>query len=145
VEALTDEIEAAAMEYLDKIGELGGAARAVEFMKEEIHRAAYRFQLEVESGKRTVVGVNSFQEEGDAPPIQQPDYAALEEGQKERLGAMRVARDQREVRATLDAVQAAAASGENLIPPMIDAVKAMATLGEISDILRGEWGTYDEA
>ena len=145
VEALTDEVEAAALVYLDTIGELGGAAKAVEFMKEEIHRAAYRFQLEVESGIRTVVGVNSFQEEGDTPHIQQPDYRALEEGQKQRLGAMKVARDQGKVLATLGAVQAAAASGDNLIPPMIDAVKAMATLGEISDILREEWGSYDEA
>jgi methylmalonyl-CoA mutase N-terminal domain/subunit len=144
VEALTDEIEAAALEYIAQIEELGGAAQAVEFMKEEIHQAAYRFQLEVESGKRTVVGVNSFQEEGDPPQIQQPDYAALEENQKRRLSALKEARDEGRVRAALGAIQTAATSGDNLIPPMIDAVKAMATLGEISDLLREVWGTYDE-
>jgi len=145
VEALTDEIEAAALEYLARIEELGGAAKAVEFMKEEIHQAAYKFQLEVEAGVRSVVGVNSFLEEGETARIQQPDYPALEQSQRERLGVMKGARDLGRLHATLDAVRSAATTGDNLIPPIIDAVKAMATLGEISDILRGEWGTYDEA
>ena len=144
VEALTDQIEAVARQYLAKIEEMGGASRAVDFMKEEIHQAAYRFQLEIERGERTVVGVNSFQEEEATLHIRQPDYPALEEDQKGRLGALKAGRDPGKLQAALGAVQAAAQSDDNLIPPMIDAVKALATLGEISDVLRGEWGTYDE-
>ena len=75
VEALTDAVEAEAREYLARIEEMGGAAKAVEFMTEEIHQAAYRFQLEMESGDRTVVGVNAFTEEGAGlrhPPTRLP-------------------------------------------------------------------------
>jgi len=144
VEALTDTVEAQAGAYLDRIGELGGAARAVEFMKEEIHRAAYQFQLDVEGGERTVVGVNAFQEEGSSPAIQQPDYPALEAHQKESVTTLKRSRDSEGTRSVLEAVRAAARSGENLLPPMIRAVKELATLGEISDVLREEWGTYDD-
>ena len=144
VESLTDAVEAEARGYLARIEELGGAAKAVDFMKEEIHRAAYRFQLEVESGKRTVVGVNAFQEEGRDPSIRQPDYQALEVTQKASLASLRAGRGSGEIRSTLEAVRSAAQGGDNLLPPMIRAVKAMATLGEISDVLREEWGTYDE-
>lgn len=145
VEALTDQVEAVARQYLAKIEEMGGASRAVDFMKEEIHQAAYRFQLEIERGERTVVGVNSFQETEAALHMrQQPDYPALEEDQKGRLGALKAGRDPGKLQTALGAVRAAARSDDNLIPPMIDAVKALATLGEISDVLREEWGTYDE-
>jgi len=145
VEALTDAVEAEAREYLSRIEEIGGAARAVDFMKEEIHRAAYRFQLEVEAGKRTVIGVNAYQEEGEGPEIHQPDYPALEANQKANLADLKARREPGELRETLDGVRTAAREGENLLPPMIRAVKAYATLGEISDVLREEWGTYDEA
>ena len=144
VEALTDAVEAEARAYLTRIEELGGAARAVEFMKEEIHRAAYRFQLEVEAGTRTVVGVNAFQDEGEAETVPQPDYLALEANQKAALASFKAGRAVGEVRSGLEGVRNAARSGENLLPPMIVAVKAQATLGEISDVLREEWGTYDE-
>jgi methylmalonyl-CoA mutase N-terminal domain/subunit len=145
LEALTGELEARARDCLERIDELGGAARAVEFMKEEIQRAAYHYQLEVEAGHRTVVGVNAFQEAGAGPALQRPDYAALEEAQRDRVAAVRRLREPRAVEATLSAVRAAARGERNLIPPMIDAVKALATLGEISDVLRQEWGTFDEA
>jgi methylmalonyl-CoA mutase N-terminal domain/subunit len=145
VEALTDAVEAEAREYLTRIEEMGGAARAVEFMKEEIHRAAYRFQLEVEGGERTVIGVNAFQEEGEGPRIQQPDYPALEATQRTSLAALKAERTPSDVRAALEGVRMAARGGDNLLPPMIRAVKALATLGEISDVLREEWGTFDEA
>jgi methylmalonyl-CoA mutase N-terminal domain/subunit len=145
VEALTDEVEARAQEYLTRIDELGGAARAVDFMKEEIHRASYRFQLEVERGERTVVGVNAFRDERGSARIQQPDYPALEASQVASLGVLRKGRDPGRVRSTLEGIRRAARTGENLLPPMIDAVKATVTLGEISDVLREEWGTYDEA
>jgi len=145
VEALTDEVEKQARDYLARIEEMGGAARAVDFMKDEIHRAAYRFQLQVERGDRTVVGVNAFQDERDEPRMEQPDYPALEANQRAGVTGLKAQRDPDEVRSVLTAVREAARSGDNLLPPMIGAVKALATLGEISDILREEWGTYDEA
>jgi len=144
VEALTDAVEAKASEYLDRIQELGGAARSVEFMKEEIHQAAYRFQLEVESGRRTVVGLNAYREVETEPIIRQPDYPALEEAQKIRLGAFKASRDSPGLEDSLEKVRTAAQSGENLLPPIIEASKRRATLGEISDLLREEWGTYDQ-
>jgi methylmalonyl-CoA mutase N-terminal domain/subunit len=144
VEALTDAVEAQAKEYLEKIDEFGGAARSVEFMKEEIHRAAYRFQLEVESGERTVVGVNAYQEGKASTEIHQPDYPFLEAQQKASLSSLKAKRNSGMVRSALDEVRAAARFGENLLPPMIRAVKELATLGEISDTLREVWGEYDE-
>lgn len=113
-------------------------------MRDEIHRAAYAFQLEVERGERTVVGVNAFTEEGPPPAIQQPDYPALEEAQKRQVGHWKTERDQGDVRSCLEGVRSAARSEDNLLPPIIEAVKSRATLGEISDVLREEWGTYDE-
>jgi methylmalonyl-CoA mutase N-terminal domain/subunit len=143
VEALTDEIEARAREYLGRIEEIGGAARSVEYMQEEIHQAAYRHQLAVEAGERSVVGVNAFAEDEEAPHIPQPDYSALEAGQIERLVSYRAERDARAVRGAVEAVRSAARDGENLMPRFIHAVKEKVTLGEISDALRQEWGTYD--
>jgi methylmalonyl-CoA mutase N-terminal domain/subunit len=143
VEALTDAVESKAVEYLEKIEQAGGAAEAIHYMQEEIHRAAYEFQIAVESGERVVVGVNRFQ---SAVPehveIAQPDFSALEREQKARLAAVRERRDDAAVQAALEAVRAAARGTENLMPPIIDAVKAMASLGEISDALRAEWGVY---
>jgi methylmalonyl-CoA mutase N-terminal domain/subunit len=144
VERLTDEIERAARDYLDRIAELGGAARAIDYMQEEIHRAAYRYQLEVERGERIVVGVNAHTEEEEGPPrMGQPDYSALEAVQVAELRGRKAARRSGEVGACLEAVRSAAATTENLLPPMVRAVKAGVTLGEISDTLRAEWGTYD--
>jgi methylmalonyl-CoA mutase N-terminal domain/subunit len=143
VEALTDEIEGRARTYLETIEELGGAARAVEYMQEEIHQAAYRHQLAVEAGERTVVGVNAFTEEESSPRIPQPDYTALEAGQKERLRVFRTGRDEAELRCALAAVGEAAGGSENLMPRFVRAVQVGATLGEISDVLRDRWGTYD--
>jgi methylmalonyl-CoA mutase N-terminal domain/subunit len=144
VEALTDAVEAGAVEYLNQIQEMGGAARAVEFMKEEIHQAAYRFQLQIESGVRTVVGLNAFEEEGGENTIRQPDFPALENAQKARLEALKAKRNGITPRSSLENIRAAARSGENLLPPMIEAAKDRATLGEISDVLREEWGSYDQ-
>ena len=143
VEALTSEVEHLAREYLERIDELGGGALAIEYMQEEIHRAAYGFQKEVESGERSVVGVNVHTEADGPVRIGQPDYTALETAQVERLGARRAARRDDEVRARLAAVSSAASSTDNLLPRFVDAVKAGVTLGEISDTLRAEWGTYD--
>jgi methylmalonyl-CoA mutase N-terminal domain/subunit len=143
VEALTDEIEHRAREYLARIEELGGAARAVAYMQEEIHRAAYRHQLAVESGERTVVGVNAYTDDESDPRAEQPDYTALEARQRAAVVGLKERRDAGAVVTGLADVREAARSGANLMPPMIAAVKALATLGEIADVLREEWGTFD--
>ncbi|MEX0837657.1 MAG: methylmalonyl-CoA mutase family protein [Gemmatimonadota bacterium] len=143
VEALTDEVEERAREYLGRIEEMGGAARAIEFMQEEIHQAAYAFQKDVEAGRRKVVGVNEQVEDGKSARIGQPDYSALEGGQQERLAALKARRQDEDVRAALERIRSAAGTDENLMPPIIDAVRAEVTLGEISDALREVWGTYD--
>jgi methylmalonyl-CoA mutase, N-terminal domain len=142
VEWLTERLEAAARDYLARVDELGGAARAIPFFQEEIHRSAYEHQKAVEAGERVIVGVNAFREADAGLRIQQPDYAALEAEQARRLAALRATRDGSGTARFLEAVRSAAREGRNLIPPMIDAVRAMATLGEISDVLRQEWGEY---
>jgi methylmalonyl-CoA mutase N-terminal domain/subunit len=141
VEALTDEVETKALEYLARVDELGGAARAIPYFQDEIQRAAYEHQLAVERGDRIVVGVNAYQG-GEEVRIEQPDFPALEAAQKQKLADVRARRDDNAVRATLAAVREAARGTENLMPPIIEAVKALATLGEISDVLREEWGEY---
>ncbi|MEJ2541266.1 MAG: methylmalonyl-CoA mutase family protein, partial [Gemmatimonadota bacterium] len=143
VEALTDEIEERARAYLSTIEEMGGAAKAVSYMQEEIHKAAYRFQLDVESGARPVVGVNVHTEDEARQAIVQPDYSALAQEQKARLAQVKGSRDAGGARAALEAVRSAALAGDNLMPPIIQAVKANATLGEISGVLREEWGRYE--
>ena len=144
LESLTDAVEAEAQGYLERIQEMGGAARAVEFMKDEIHRAAYRYQLQVERGGRKVVGMNVHTEGGAPPRIEQPDFPALEASQKATLEERKVERRDEDVREALEAVRSAARTGDNLLPPLIRAVKREVTLGEISGTLREEWGTYDE-
>ncbi len=142
VEALTDGLEARARDYLAEVDERGGAARCIPFFQEEIHRSAYEHQQAVESGERVIVGVNEYREPDAGMRIQQPDYGALEAGQKERLAAVRSKRDNRAVARALAAVRDAARGESNLMPPMVEAVKALASLGEISDVLRAEWGEY---
>jgi methylmalonyl-CoA mutase N-terminal domain/subunit len=144
VEALTDAVEAKALEYLEQVEEIGGAARAVPYFQDEIQRAAYQHQLAIERGERIVVGVNAY-EGGEEMRIEQPDFPALEAAQKVALAAVRERRDDDAVRRTLAAVREAARGTENLMPPIIEAVKALATLGEISDVLREEWGEYRAA
>ena len=143
VEALTTALEEKAREYLERIDEMGGASEAIAFMQEEIHRAAYEHQIAVERGDKTIVGVNKF---GSAEPegldLAQPDFSALEQSQRTQLARVKAERDDAEVRARLEAIRAAARGTDNLMPHIIDAVKAMVTLGEISDALRAEWGTY---
>jgi methylmalonyl-CoA mutase N-terminal domain/subunit len=143
VEALTDEIERRARAYVEEIDARGGSARAIDFMQSEIERAAYRVQQEIESGERVVVGVNAQVEAEGSPRIDRPDYSALERGQIERLAAYKGRRDPSAVRTALEAVRQAARGSDNLLPPLVDAVKDGATLGEISDVLRTEWGTFD--
>ena len=147
VEALTDAVEGRAREYLEHIDGIGGAAKAIDYLRDEIHRSAYRFQMEIEKGSRTIVGVNAFQEE-DGPPEAEtspgaPDYARLESVQIGRLARHRASRDGRAVEESLARIQSTARSTDNLVPEMIQAVKAGVTVGEISDALRQLWGTRD--
>ena len=144
VEALTDRIEQDARELIARVDELGGAAKAIEqgFYQEEIARSAYAIQLAQESGELTVVGVNRFTDDTAVPPIETPDYSALAVRQRERLAQVKAARNGAAVAEALAAVSAAAAGSEPLMPPILDAVRARATVGEISDALRAVWGVY---
>ena len=143
VEELTDEVERLAIEYLERIDELGGAAKAIDYMQEEIHQAAYRFQMDIEAGERTVVGVNKHTEAEGNPRVGQPDYSALEAAQIGRLSSHKAKRDATAVAGSLAAVKTIAGGEANLMPALIGAVEVGVTLGEISDALREEWGTYD--
>ena len=142
VENLTDQVEELARAYLERIEDIGGAAAAIPFMTDEIHRAAYAWQLEVESGDRGVVGVNVYQDEEAQAPVSLPDFKNLQQAQRRRLHEVRSRRDSDLVERTLDDVVAAATSGANLLPAMVEAVKVRATLGEISGRLVGLWGPY---
>ncbi len=142
VEDLTNRIEEEAREYLAQIAGRGGAAGSLAYMRDQIHRAAYRVQVEVEKGERIVVGMNRFIE--DEPPAQrrQTDYRALEVTQKTALAVVRKRRSDSRVEEALKALALAARGSENLLPMIIDAVRAMATLGEISGTLKEEWGAF---
>ena len=143
VEHLTDRIEEEALAAMGRIEEMGGSAEAIDFMREEIHHAAYRHQLEVEAGTRVVVGVNRYEtgETHEVPPG--PDFRELEARQAAALAAFRSERDAASVERRLRAIRETARGDDNLLPAMIAAVKDGVTLGEISDALRAEWGTYD--
>ena len=143
VEHLTGRVEEGARALMARIEEMGGAPAAIGHMREEIHRAAYRHQLEVEAGTRVVVGVNRHTtgESHEAPPS--PDFRELEARQIAALAAFRTGRDPGAAAASLDDVRAAARGDENMLPVLIEAVKAGVTLGQISDALRSVWGTYD--
>ena len=142
VERLTRQIEEEAETYIAKIDGLGGSVQAVGFMQREIQEAAYRYQQEVESKSRIVVGVNEFVT--DAPPpgdLFQVDPAAGE-ALSARLEALRRRRDQDRARRALDRIEGAARGRENLLPRILEAVEASVTLGEICDRLRGVFGVH---
>ncbi len=152
VEELTNTLEREALALLARVDALGGAAQAIAagFFQEEIARSAYEHQMRVERSEATIVGVNSFTE-GAAPVVlATPDYSALEREQAARLRAVRSARDAATVSAALAALGAAARGFErgaatsraHLMPLIIDAVRARASVGEISDVLSAEWGAY---
>jgi methylmalonyl-CoA mutase N-terminal domain/subunit len=147
IESLTNEIETRAWAYLEKIQALGGMLKAIErgFIQQEIQNAAYEYQRAVEAGEATVVGVNRFTQDSEsAVPIQRIDES-LEQKQVQRLQALRSERDHSKWKKALDAVQTAARSGENLMPKILDAVEANATVGEISDAMRSVFGEYQES
>ena len=147
VEALTNQIEAAAQAYLEKIAALGGMLKAIErgYIQQEIQNAAYEQQRAIDGEQAVVVGVNRFQmEEAKSVPIQRIDEQ-LGRNQVERLRALRARRDQKKWQAALQAVEAAARSRDNLMPRILDAVESYATVGEISDAMRKVFGEYKEA
>ena len=147
VEKLTDEIEGGARDYIDRIDALGGALAAIEkgFIQGEIQNAAYGYQQAVERGEIIVVGVNRFQQGGQRmPPVFRLD-PALERQQADRLRDLRASRSAKQVEQSLCDLERAARGSENLMPRIIAACEAMATLGEISDCLRRVFGEYREA
>jgi len=146
IEYLTDEMEKRATDYIRRIDEMGGIIRAVEeqYPQKEIGESAYRFQREVEQGERIIVGVNGFRAEADAPiEILKIDEKVHDE-QVARLAEVKASRDAAAVQAALAKVEAACRGADNLMPPVLEAVKAYATLGEISDVFRKVWGQYRE-
>jgi methylmalonyl-CoA mutase N-terminal domain/subunit len=147
VESLTNEIERRAAEYLGKIEVLGGMLKAIErgYVQQEIQNAAYEYQQAVDRADAVVVGVNRFELEEEKPiPIQRIDEA-LESRQVERLRALRARRDGKPWQDAIRSVEEAARSGANLMPRILGAVVANATVGEISDSMRRVFGEYHEA
>ncbi len=144
VEDLTNRIEEEAKQYLDRIEEIGGMVAAIEagYIQNEIATSAYEYQKKVESGERIVVGVNRFQTMESRRPRLHKISSDVEEKQCAKLRALRRERSNETVGRALEAVKAAAASGENLMPFIVEAVKAEATLGEICDALRELFGEY---
>jgi methylmalonyl-CoA mutase N-terminal domain/subunit len=145
VEALTDRLEERARAYIAKIDDLGGMVAAIEqgYVQREIQDTAYRYQLEVERGERVVVGVNRFESADSATPILRID-PAIERAQVERLERVRRERDGGAARRALARVADVARSNENVMPAIVEAVRAYATVGEISDALRDVFGEYVE-
>ena len=145
VEALTDEIEKQAAEYIARIDQLGGAAIAIEkgYLQAEMAACAYAYQREIETKERIVVGVNKFVNENE---VQDGDYLRVDpvagEKQRERLQELKANRDQAQVKKALAALRQAARGSENLMPYLIETVKTYATLGEICGVLREEFGEY---
>ena len=144
VESLTDEIEQAAMALIDQIEDMGGAVAAIEegFQKSEIEKSAYQVSQQIDSGERIVVGVNKYTVEGDEHYDPLKVDMSIESEQIARLTALKSQRDNAEVERQLAAIREAASSSENLLYPMRAALKAKATVGEVSDALRDVWGMY---
>ncbi|MER6312089.1 methylmalonyl-CoA mutase family protein [Streptomyces sp. NPDC001657] len=144
VESMTDDVEEAARALMRRVEEMGGAVAAIEhgFQKEEIERNAYRIAQETDAGDRVVVGVNRFLLDEAEPYEPLRVDPAIEAQQIERLALLRSRRSAPAVTAALDTLRKAAESPDNVLPPMRDALRARATVGEVCDALRDVWGTY---
>src|SRR5262249_24207990 len=138
------ELERHANEYLDQIDAMGGAVPAIEsgWMQQEIQNASWTYQQDVENGREVVVGVNRYRSEGDDPKLIFRVDPRLAEAQLERLAAIGRWRDETAAAAALTRLRSAAEGTDNLMPPIIDAVKRYATLGEICGVLRQVFGDY---
>jgi len=145
IEDLTNRIEEQAQDYIRRIDEMGGAVTAVEngFIQREIQESAYQYQTNIETGERVVVGINKFQTEEVKPSNLLRVDPAVREEQVERLTKLRAERDQGVVDKALEGLIAAAKGEDNLMPPIIEAVKAYTTLGEICNALRSVFGEYE--
>jgi len=147
IEKLTDDMEKEAYEYFDKVEAMGGVVAAIEkgFFQREISEAAYRYQKEIESGERTIVGVNDYVMEGEhiSIPVLKID-PEVERRQVERTQKLRKDRDNKKVDAALAGLLKASEGGTNVMPHIVDAVKAYATVGEIFQVWRDIWGEWDE-
>jgi methylmalonyl-CoA mutase N-terminal domain/subunit len=144
VEALTNEVEEKAWEYIHKIDEMGGAVAAIEagYIQKEIAASAYQYQRDIESGDKVIVGVNKF-------TIEEPPFENLftvddtiRQIQIDKINHVKANRDNERVKETLQALEIAAIDGSNVMPKILDAVEAYATLGEVCDVMRGVFGEY---
>jgi methylmalonyl-CoA mutase N-terminal domain/subunit len=146
VESLTDQIEKAALDYIAKIDKLGGAVEAISrgFQQKEIQDSAYAYQKAIESNAQIIVGVNKFTVKNETAPELLRVKEEVEISQKKSLAAMKAGRDEAQVKATLAALETVAKGTENVMPAILAAVKAYATLGEIADVFRGVFGKHTE-
>ena len=143
VESLTAEIEERAQVLIDEIDQRGGAVACIDLMKEQIGDAAYRHQQEVTSGERSIIGINAFTENDAVDPELLRVDPEIEGAQVARLAQLRAQRDNDAVARGLETVRAAARGTDNLLYPMRDALRARATVGEVCNVLRDEWGEHD--
>jgi methylmalonyl-CoA mutase N-terminal domain/subunit len=147
VENLTDKIEKKVFDYLDKIEDLGGMGKAIEkgYIQKQIQDSAYKYQREIEEQERIVVGVNKYQTE-EAPPEDLLEVdPRLREQQIRKLDELKNERDNQKVESSLQELETAAASNKNLMPYILEAARNYATLGEICDVMRDEFGEYQES
>ena len=144
VESMTDEVERLAWEYIERIDELGGAVAAIEqgYQMDEIEQSAYEYTKSIDDDERVIVGLNKFQIDDEPEPSVFPIDPALEPAQQARLAAYKANRDAGDVAARLEAVRETARGTDNLLYPMKEALRAGATLGEVSDALRDVFGQY---
>ena len=144
VEALTAEVEEKAWALIQKLDAMGGSVPAIEqgYMQDEIARSAYYYQQKIERKEKIIVGVNKFdvKEETSIPVFRIDD--SIRDQQVQKLNALKAGRDQNEVSAALEAIRASAVDGSNLLPPVLAAVEQYATLGEVADVLRREFGEF---
>jgi methylmalonyl-CoA mutase N-terminal domain/subunit len=147
VETLTNEMEERAMDYIDKIDKMGGVIAGIEkgFFQREIADSAYKYQKEIEKHERTVIGINDFTVEKDWMPmdlLRIPPH--VEEAQLARLQKVKKNRNQQKAKQALDKLHDEADKNRNLMPTIIEAIKAYATIGEITEVLRTVFGEYRE-
>jgi methylmalonyl-CoA mutase N-terminal domain/subunit len=144
IEALTNDVEAEAAALIERVDRMGGMVRAIEegFPQREIEEASYAYQKSIERGERTIVGVNDYTDDGETPVDAFALDPEIERRQVVGLRKMRAGRDGGAVEKALAALDRAAAAGANLFPPVLEAVKTSATLGEICAVLAGRFGRY---
>jgi methylmalonyl-CoA mutase N-terminal domain/subunit len=146
LEATTNRLESQAREYFQQIEDLGGVLPAIQtgFMQREIQNAAYRYQLEIDQDDRIIVGINAFADDGPVSiPLLEMDPQGYEH-QVSRLEDLRQSRDNGAVGQALDRLRIACEGTENTMPFILDAVRVYATLGEVTDVMREVFGTYEE-